>query len=110
MTDGSAKAQGLLGLDRIIHEPARLAILTILAAVAEVEFKYLEEATGLTKGNISSHASRLEEAGYVEVMKAFRGKVPVTSFRLTPKGRQAFHAYRIRLLAGVESGGKTRRS
>jgi DNA-binding transcriptional ArsR family regulator len=85
--------QSLLDLDRIVHEPARLAILMILARASEVEFKFLEAATGLTKGNLSSHVAKLETAGYVEVVKAFRRKTPVTSFRITEAGRQALAGY-----------------
>nr|WP_320131428.1 transcriptional regulator [uncultured Holophaga sp.] len=83
----------ILGLDRLVHEPARLAILTVLASAEQVEFRFLESVTGLTKGNLNSHATKLEEAGYLEVEKGFRGKTPFTSFRLTPKGRAAFRAY-----------------
>ncbi|MGC4001227.1 MAG: transcriptional regulator [Anaeromyxobacter sp.] len=92
----------LLQLDRVIHEPARLAILTILAAAQEVGFRYLESSTRLTKGNLSSHMSRLEAAGYVEILKAFQGKTPVTSYRMTPEGRKALKAYRLQLLSGLE--------
>ncbi len=94
--------QGLLELDRLVHEPARLAILTVLAAADEVEFKFLEEAIGLTRGNLSSHVSKLEEAGYVAVTKSFRGRIPVTSYRLTADGRRALDAYRTRLLDGLQ--------
>lgn len=85
--------QAMLALDRLVHEPARLAILTVLASAESVEFKFLEQVTGLTKGNLNSHATKLEGAGYLEVLKAFRGKIPVTSFRLTPQGRQALDGY-----------------
>ncbi len=94
--------QGLLDLDRVVHEPARLAILTVLAAAEEVEFKFLEGAVGLTRGNLSSHVSKLEEAGYLTVSKTFRGRIPVTSYRLTAEGRKAFEAYRSRLLDGLQ--------
>ena len=99
------EVRALLGLDRMIHEPARLAILTVLAEAGWVEFRFLERVTGLTRGNLSSHASKLEEAGYIEVEKAFRGKVPVTSYRITEKGRAALEDYRRRLLAGLGGGG-----
>jgi DNA-binding transcriptional ArsR family regulator len=85
--------QGLLELDRVIHEPARLVILTVLAGAEQVEFKFLETTTGLSKGNLSSHTTKLEQAGYLEVIKAFRGRVPVTSFRLTDIGKQALETY-----------------
>jgi len=83
----------ILGLDRMVHEPARLAILTVLAAADNVEFKFMESVTRLTKGNLNSHASKLETAGYLDVLKEFRGKIPVTSFRITPRGREALQQY-----------------
>jgi DNA-binding transcriptional ArsR family regulator len=85
--------QTLLELDRVIHEPARLVILTVLNNAEEVEFKFLETTTGLSKGNLSSHTSKLEQAGYLEVVKAFRGKMPVTSFKITKAGREALLGY-----------------
>lgn len=91
--------QAILELDRVVHEPARLAILTVLASAGSVEFKFLEEVTRLTKGNLNSHATRLESAGYLEVLKSFRGKIPVTTFRITDAGRQALADYWARLLA-----------
>ena len=83
----------LLTLDRLVHEPARLAILSILSEVDEAEFKFLEVATKLTKGNLSSHAQKLEEAGYIEIHKAFIGKLPSTRFRVTAAGRAAVRRY-----------------
>ena len=80
-------------LDRVIHEPARLRILTILTGVDVADFSFLLEALGLTKGNLSSHMDKLERAGYVEVIKSFNGKIPHTDFRLTPAGRDALAAY-----------------
>jgi DNA-binding transcriptional ArsR family regulator len=98
----STRVQGLLELDRVVHEPARLAILTILAAAEEVEFSFLEAAIGLTKGNLSSHLSKLEAASYIVVYKAFRAKKPVTSYRIAPEGRQALERYRTKLLDGLK--------
>ncbi len=89
----------LLELDRLVHEPARLAILTVLASANAVEFKFLEQVTHLSKGNLNSHATKLETAGYLEVLKAFRGKVPVTSFRITETGREALAKYWKQLMA-----------
>jgi DNA-binding transcriptional ArsR family regulator len=77
--------QALLDLDRVVHEPARLAILTVLSAAGDVEFKFLEAAIGLTKGNLSGHVSKLESAGYVTVNKSFRERIPVTSYRITSR-------------------------
>ena len=86
--------QSLYEVDRTIHEPARLMIATILFAVDQVDFLYLLNETGLTKGNLSAHLSKLESAGYVLIEKSFRGKVPQTFCRLTEEGRIAFETYR----------------
>ncbi|MDR3674727.1 MAG: transcriptional regulator [Acidobacteriota bacterium] len=92
-----ADLEGFLTLDRVVHEPARLVILTVLAQAEEVEFKFLEAVSGLTKGNLSSHIGKLEEAGYLVVKKFFRGKVPATSLKVTRAGRSALKKYREQL-------------
>jgi len=84
-------------LDRLIHEPARMMIVALLAGVEECDFLFLLNETGLNKGNLSSHLTKLEEAGYVEITKTFRGKVPQTLVRLTRSGRAAFDEYRLKL-------------
>ena len=84
-------------LDRLIHEPGRLMLVALLFAVDRSDFLYLQHETGMNKGTLSSHLSRLEEAGYVEVEKTYRGKVPQTLLRLTPAGRKAFEQYRRNL-------------
>jgi DNA-binding transcriptional ArsR family regulator len=84
-------------LDRLIHEPARLVIISNLAVVDEADFVFLSRQTGLSAGNISSHMSRLEDAGYVSIEKTFVGKRPRTTYRLTPAGRAAFEEYRSNL-------------
>lgn len=94
----------LLEVDRLVHEPARLAILTVLASAEEVQFKFLEEALGLTRGNLSSHVSKLEEAGYLTVTKDFEEKIPVTSYRITARGRKALETYRAAMLQGLGRG------
>jgi DNA-binding transcriptional ArsR family regulator len=86
-------------LDRVIHEPARMMIVALLAAVEECDFLFLMRETELNKGNLSSHLAKLEEAGYVKIEKTYRGKVPQTLLRLTRSGRTAFEAYRQRLSA-----------
>lgn len=83
----------LSALDRVIHEPARLMITTILFAVEEADFVYLQRECGLTQGNLSSHLAKLEEAGYLTITKTFKGKYPLTVCRLTYKGREAFESY-----------------
>jgi DNA-binding MarR family transcriptional regulator len=86
--------QPLTDLDRVVHEPARLLILAYLYVVESADFLFLMRQTGLTKGNLSSHMSKLETAGYVEVVKEFIDKIPRTMLRLTKQGRQAFKNYR----------------
>jgi len=90
----SAKIQRLAEIDRIIHEPARLMIVALLAAVEEADFQYLHQATGLTQGNLSAHLSKLEDAGYVAIEKTFRGKYPLTICQLTERGREVLDKYR----------------
>ncbi|MBQ6238411.1 MAG: transcriptional regulator [Bacteroidales bacterium] len=80
-------------LDPLLHSELRLAIVSILAGVEEADFTYLKEQTGATSGNLSVQIDKLAEAGYIEVEKGFRGKVPRTVCRLTPQGSEAFRAY-----------------
>jgi DNA-binding MarR family transcriptional regulator len=101
-TAGYSPARGLVEVDRLIHEPARLVVVAILHAVENADFLYLQRETGLTKGNLSSHLSKLEEAGYVEIEKTYQGKLPLTICRLTEKGRAAFEAYRKHMKKFVE--------
>lgn len=81
-------------LDRVIHEPARLLIVALLAGVKEADFLWVQRESALTKGNLSSHLTKLEESGYVEIEKTYRGKIPLTLLRLTREGRAAFDAYK----------------
>jgi DNA-binding transcriptional ArsR family regulator len=90
----NARIQRLAGIDRTIHEPARLMVVALLAAVTEADFQYLHQATGLTKGNLSVHLSKLEAAGYIAIEKTFRGKYPLTVCRLTEQGREVLDNYR----------------
>jgi len=94
-------------LDRVIHEPGRLMIIALLAAVKECDFLYLLHETEMNKGNLSSHLARLEEAGYVEIEKTYRGKVPQTLLRLTRSGHAAFEEYRKGLKAAFLSAQDT---
>jgi DNA-binding MarR family transcriptional regulator len=84
----------LAEIDRLIHEPARLSIIVTLYVVESADYTFLMNQTGLTWGNLSSHMSKLEEAGYVAVEKSFVGKKPQTMAALTEAGRAAFQAYR----------------
>ncbi len=95
-------AHHLSEIDRIIHEPGRLMITALLFGVEEADFLYLQHETAMNKGTLSSHLSRLEEAGYVEITKTYRGKVPQTLLRLTESGRQSFAQYRKKLKKGLQ--------
>ena len=97
MGDGSGIDPGLHDLaevDRMVHEPARLMILMVLFTVESADFTFLINATELTDGNLSSHLSKLEQAGYVKIDKGYSGKKPRTLLRLTPAGRKAVKSYR----------------
>lgn len=89
--------QTIYEVDRIIHEPARLMIATILYTVDQADFLFLLNETGLTKGNLSAHLSKLEGAGYITIDKTYRGKVPLTICHLTDEGRIAFETYRKKM-------------
>lgn len=86
--------RNLTELDRLIHEPARLLIVTILSTVESADFLFLQRETELTKGNLSAHLSKLENAGYVNIEKTFKGKLPLTVCKLTEAGQKAFDGYR----------------
>lgn len=83
----------LANLDRTVHDPARLAILTALSACERADFLFLQRLTGLTKGNLSSHLSKLEEAGLVEIEKRFVEKKTQTLVRLSDSGRGTLESY-----------------
>jgi DNA-binding transcriptional ArsR family regulator len=87
------------GVDTLVHQPARLMILTLLSSVRSADFLFLLGETGLSKGNLSSHLSKLEAAGLVSIEKTYRGKVPLTLCRLTSRGRRALSDHREQLEA-----------
>jgi len=95
MSENSSRPNlsGLADLDRLVHEPARMAVMALLYVVESADFTFLMNQTGLTWGNLSAHMSKLEDAGYLQVEKSFRGRRPNTTLRLTPQGRDAFHEY-----------------
>ena len=89
-------------IDRLIHEPARLKMMTILYVVEKADFTFLTGQTGLTRGNLSSHMSKLEEAGYIEINKVFVDKLPKTLLHLTESGRTAFKNYKNQMLGMLD--------
>lgn len=92
-------------LDPLLHSELRLAVMSLLAGVDEADFTYLKEQTGATSGNLSVQIDKLSEAGYIEVEKGFRGKVPRTVCRITPQGSEAFRAY-VKALKKYLNAGK----
>lgn len=80
-------------LDPLLHSELRLAIMSILLSVDEADFVYLKEETKATSGNLSVQIDKLEKAGYIQVKKSFKGKMPRTSCKITPKGIEAFENY-----------------
>ena len=83
----------MLHIDRMIHEPARLRIMTVLSGVAWADFPSLCRDLGFTRGNLSAHCSRLERAGYIQVKKSIIGRIPHTQYRLTAKGHRVLKDY-----------------
>lgn len=97
--DGPGPLPG--GVDRLIHEPARLAIMTSLFVVDSANATYLQRQTGLTWGNLGAHLVKLEDAGYLVVAKGHRGRRPETTLALTDAGRRALLDYRSQILASL---------
>ena len=83
----------IMGINRLIHEPARFSIMAHLYVVEEADFLFLSRRIGLTKGNLSAHMRKLEEGRYIEVRKGFMGRRPHTVLAITEKGQEAFKNY-----------------
>jgi DNA-binding MarR family transcriptional regulator len=90
-------------IDKLIHEPARLKIILYLYLVEEADFVYLRNRTSLTKGNLSSHLGKLEQAGYIEIRKTFIEKLPRTIISLSELGRVQFKKYKKTIIDLLES-------
>ena len=88
------KLHPLVDIDQVIHARARLMVLTYLYVVESVDYTFLTRLTGLTWGNLSTHLSKLEEAGYIKIEKTYQGKKPQTLIHLSQQGRTAFRAYK----------------
>ncbi len=83
----------MMPIDRVIHEPVRLKVMTVLSGVVRADFPSLCRMLGLTRGNLSAHTACLERGGYIQIKKSIIGKVPHTQYRLTSKGRKALRKY-----------------
>ncbi len=93
-------------IDPVIHERVRLAIVSALAVAPEMSFNELKSTLGVSDGNLSAHATSLEQAGYIEIEKTFKGRRPHTTMRLTPRGHKAFARYLETLQKIIEKGGQ----
>jgi DNA-binding MarR family transcriptional regulator len=95
--NNQANGHQLPQVDRLIHEPARYNIMALLYVIKRAEFLFVQNQTHMTPGNLSSHLSKLEEAGYLTIQKEFVGKIPRTFLSLTHQGRDAFENYRAKM-------------
>lgn len=102
MADKKTTPNPVQGLDPLIHTPARLNIMTQLYVVESADYIFLRNLTGLTWGNLSAHAAKLAEAGYLEIEKSIVNKKTHTVAQLTQKGRQAFEEYRQQMMDVLE--------
>ena len=89
----AAKKQAPADLDRLIHERVRLALVSALAANSKMNFNDLKALLKISDGNLSAHARKLEEAGYISCIKGYEGRIPRTEYKLLPKGRDALKNY-----------------
>jgi DNA-binding MarR family transcriptional regulator len=97
MSESTDDFPNVRAIDRLIHEPVRLLLMSHLYVVESADFLFLMNQLGLTFGNLSSHMSKLEEAGYIKVEKEFVDKKPLTKLSLTEAGRKAFEDYKNRM-------------
>ncbi|MFC2070397.1 winged helix-turn-helix domain-containing protein [Chloroflexota bacterium] len=100
--DNADAGQSITGIDRLVHEPARYLIMAYLSVAESADAIFLQRQTGLTWGNLSSHLSKLEAAGYVAVKKDFLDKKPHTMLQMTEEGRRAFEQYRENMKQALE--------
>ena len=84
----------LADIDQIIHAPARLRILMMLYVVESLDYVFLKNQSGLSWGNLATHLGKLENAGYINVIKGYQGKKPQSQIQLTTNGRKAFRSYK----------------
>lgn len=102
-TDKVDRKRSPLALDRLIHERLRLGIVGALAATERVSFNELKQLLQTTDGNLSVHARKLEDGGYIVCEKSFEGRMPKTEYRLTPAGRRAFDKYLVHMEAIIRA-------
>jgi DNA-binding MarR family transcriptional regulator len=102
----TTSGSGALELDPVIHERVRLGIISVLAVNAELSFNDLKKLLNITDGNLSVHARKLEDAGYVKCSKSFVGRQPRTEFKLTAAGKRALESYLVQMESVIRSARK----
>ena len=107
VTKAKEKVESATDLDRLIHERTRLALVSALAADAMLTFNELKTILSISDGNLSAHARKLEDAGYIDCSKSFDGRVPRTEYRLTTSGKQALQKYIAHMEALINAVKKT---
>jgi DNA-binding MarR family transcriptional regulator len=100
MPNNEPNFSSLAEIDRLVHEPARLMVMASLYVVESADYTYLMRQADITWGNLSAHISKLEEAGYIEIEKTYRGKRPYTLLRMSEQGRKVFREY-VRRMKGI---------
>jgi len=100
MPNSDLDFSGIAEIDRLVHEPARLMVMASLYVVESADYTYLMRQADITWGNLSAHISKLEDAGYIEIEKTYRGKRPYTLLRMSPQGRKVFREY-VRRMKGI---------
>jgi len=94
MSENNPVENPLADIDQIIHAPARLRILMMLYVVESLDYVFLKNQTGLSWGNLATHLGKLEDSGYITVIKGYKGKKPQSQIQLTASGRKAFQSYK----------------
>ncbi len=94
MSENTPQENPLADIDQIIHAPARLRILLMLYVVESLDYVFLKNQTGLSWGNLATHLGKLEDAGYVTIIKGYQGKKPQSQIQFTASGRDAFRKYK----------------
>lgn len=94
MSEKNSMENPLADINQIIHAPARLRILMMLYVVESLDYVFLKNQTGLSWGNLATHLGKLEDAGYITVIKGYQGKKPQSQIQLTTSGRSAFKSYK----------------
>lgn len=94
--------EAVIEIDKLLHEPARLKIMSKIYNMDSADYLVLKKQTGLSSGNLSAHLTKLEKAGYLNIEKKFRGRRPHTTLKITKKGRDAFSSYKKKIISVFE--------